>query len=473
MRIGRGVLYLLGGKVGLFLVMACQVIWVPGVLGPENMGFYSYWLSIFFILGKAFDLGGHPILARYLPEYRATHPSAIRPLVWRVLGIKLPLFILVLVAGWIVLSETRSYFLIILLGAALLSMTSIVEAIFYGHQRMGLYGLLPVSRLFFRLILILLLFHLLGRIGILLAILGAPLLEAAIFAGASLRSLPQGQGPLPEPLEEYLIFGIGVYLAGLFLMLSRWMIIILSKHFIPDLSLIGYLGLGLQISLFINQFVSSISESVFPSLITFHTLGDPRFKRALELTWRYTNLMLFPLVAGMFILAKPAVRLVIGVEFLPAVGIVYVFLPAVVFLCWRFFHGRILFAFKKKRQIFLRSFLEFLILMISGWYLIKTQGVLGAPMAACLGALGSYAYSYAVSSRLEKISGYLKGVVKPLLASLLMSAVLSFIPITSVFHLLGGIFLGGILYFGIIWILGGAGPRDFARLKGLLDRPAL
>lgn len=472
-QIGRGAVFILGGKIAAFILMAGQAIVIPRVLGPESMGFYFYWLSIFFILGSAFGLGGFSILSRYIPEFWATNQSAIRPLVWRVIGIKFPAVILVLLAGPFLFPETGAHFFIIVLSAIILSISRGMGVIIYAHKEMGKYSLLSFIRLLFRFILILVLFSLLGNKGILLAFLGSSLLVSILFGRATLNSLPKTHGELPRPFKDYLVFGIWLYFGGLLSSLTNWSVVVLSEKQIGDLAIIGYLGVGLQISFFIRYLIFSVGESVFPSLVEFFAQKDQRFRKSIELSWRYTNLILFPIVSGAFILIKPTIVLLIGSEFLPSAKIVNLLMPAVIFFCWSHIHKQILYAHEKKREIFLISFLEFAVFFISGWYLIKVEGILGAPMSLCLGSLVGYIYACRTSLRLEKISGYLPSITKPALASCVMGILLRPIPVTTIFHLLGNLFLGVILYLGIMWMLKGITSQDIERLKAILCRRSL
>ena len=86
-QIEKGTSFILVGKICIILLAAVQEILIPRILGPQSMGFYSYWLSILLIFGTVFGLGGLSVLSRYLPELRIKSETSIRPLTTRMQNI--------------------------------------------------------------------------------------------------------------------------------------------------------------------------------------------------------------------------------------------------------------------------------------------------------------------------------------------------------------------------------------------------
>ena len=87
-KMGRGIVYIFRGKVAIVGLTLLNATLIPRTLGPEQMGFYTYWLSVCFILGTLLDLGGSPIIFRYIPEFRKRDEGKIRPLIRMVLLLK-------------------------------------------------------------------------------------------------------------------------------------------------------------------------------------------------------------------------------------------------------------------------------------------------------------------------------------------------------------------------------------------------
>ena len=464
-KIEKGTIYILFGKILVIFLGILNVTLLPKILGPENMGLYSYWLAVLMILLATLDLGGPLILTRYLPELRKTNPESIRSLTKKTVVIKFPFIFIMLISGLFVFPN-KYYFIIVLIASIFSSFNSIIAKILYAYNDMKKYSFVQFARILTRLILVLLFFIIIGHIGILYGLLGGAILITFIFGPFAINLLPKTSGLLERPIKEYLSFGLFVYLGTLFFTLTTWSVVVLSKNYISDMAVIGFLGLGLQIC-FVAIFgvVRSISESVLPSMIEFHVTNRDKLKRSLELSWKYTNVVLFPTLFGLFVLAGPAINIIVGEEFLPTVELIELFLPATIFITWAEIHKQILLVYEKKKEIFLTQLMGFMIFLISGLVLIKNIGITGAPVSLSLGTFAGFIGTYFLSSRIMKIHFYSRYIFKPFIASIGMSIILSFIEVTNPVYLLGAAVLGGSVYLIMMLLMKGITRTDIERVK--------
>lgn len=465
-KIGRGTLYILLGKVLVIFLGILNVSLVPRILGPANMGFYSYWFSIFTIIFAISNLGGPSILRRYIPELRKRNHNSIRPLIKKTIEIKFPFLVLIFLVGLFLFSKEKSYFFIIFLASIFSSFNIIIETVLYTYKDMKKYAFIQFCRILIRLILIIALFIVFGCIGILYGMLGGAILITLSFGIIVINLVPKTSGLLEKPIREYLSFGLFVYLGNLFFILTIFFVVVLSENYITDMAVIGFLGLGLQICLVaIFGIVSSIGESVLPSLIEFYVINYEKFKRSLELSWRYTNLILFPTIFGLFVLASPAISIVVGEEFLPTVELIELFLPATVFITWTQIHQQILLVYEKKKEIFVTQLIGFMVFLVSGLVLIKEIGITGAPISLSLGTFAGFIGTYFLSSKIMKIRSYSRYIFKPFIASIVMCVGLSFIEVTNPTYLLGAAVLGGSVYLIMMLLMKGITRTDIERVK--------
>jgi len=468
-QIGQGIIYIFGAKVAVVFLALLNAILIPRILGPESMGFYTYWLSVYFILGTILSLGGSSIIFRYIPEFRKKDPESIRPLLKRMLWIKIPMVILIFFASQFV--KEKAYFLLILLSAAIFSLGLMVRDILYAYKYMGKYSFLQPSNMLSKLILILILFSFWQNPGILLAIILNSTLITLIFGIFVFKLLPKTSGALNRPFREILSFGLLLYLGGLLSTLTHWLLPVLLKRYIEDLAAIGYMGLGIQVYLLIINFVSSVGEGVLPSLIEFYTEADERFTRSIQLTWRYTNSILLPAVFGIFILVEPAITLLVGERFLPSVKIIKLLLPGAIFVCWARIQEQILFSFKKKSQIFFVQLIEFVTFLGASLYLIKNYGIIGAPVSLSLAALVGFVLSLFFSWNLKPIPEYFPSFFKPLIASCIMGFFIKSFSVTNLLGLAGAILSGMMIYLIIMAAIRGIAREDLKRVARIfLDK---
>ena len=466
--IEKGTISLLIVRILMILLAVVQFILIPRTLGPAGMGYYSYWLSIFFILSSVLGLGGFPLLSRYIPELRLNCQGAIKPLVNYLLLIKLPVFILVFGLGQFFFVHTRSAFSIICIGALLATIELIVEGIIYGYNRISQYSLMPLFRILFRIILLLSLYPLLQNKGILLAIVIAPLLTLLIFSASLFRILPESSNKLDRPLSAYLKSGSWLYFSHILSILTFWLIIGISKFFLNDITRIGLLGLSLQICLLISFLLFSVVQSMLPTFVEFHLNKDIRMSSSLKLSWKYTNLLLFPIVTGIFMLIRPVILILIGESFLPSVPLIRLFLPNIILFSWIFHHEQVLIIHEKMRSLFLIEFTRFIIFLILSVMLIKLHGISGGPVALFLGSLAVFGLILPITWKLEKIKKYLASILKPILGSILMAILIYLIKPDELIELLICGIIVLIFYFGILWIMRGIDKNDLQKFKRIL-----
>ncbi|MCK4595388.1 oligosaccharide flippase family protein [candidate division WOR-3 bacterium] len=465
-QISKGAMYIGGGKVATLLINTLSVTLIPRILGPESMGFYSYWLSVYFILITILDFGATSILVRYIPELIKTNIYSIRPLIKKVIQIKFPMILLIILVGAFLFSRERMFFYTILLASVLHTIIFIERRILYTYKNMRKYSLVEFVRITIRLLLILWLFFLFKNPGILLAILLSTLLVSLIFGIPALKLIPKTSGTLTNPFRDYLSFGLFLYLANTFTLLIPWLVVIFSRNYIDNIAVVGFLGLGIQICFgIIAHIVYTLGESIFPSLVEFHITNDVRFNKSLELYWKYTNLVLIPLITGLFILASPIVSIVIGEKYLPSIAVVKLLLPGVVFMLWTHVYRQILVIFERKVAIFIGQLLGFLGFMSSIFFFLKNYGIAGASISVSLGMFITFIYIYLASLRIEKIPSKILHVLKPLLSSVIMCFVISFIKIDNPTFLIGTIVLGMLIYFVVMVVIKGITRVDIQRIK--------
>ncbi|MFQ6110002.1 MAG: oligosaccharide flippase family protein, partial [Candidatus Aminicenantales bacterium] len=405
-KIIRGAIFLFSGKIFHIVIQALQILLIPRILGPKNMGFYSYWLSIYFIGARILGLGGQHIIIKYVPEFRIKNRLMIPSLIKKVIYMKIPLFFFLIVLGLLFWANEFSTFILIAIAALLFSFNLAGESIIYSYNRMGTYTLMPLIRLASRTVLVIALFYLFYTTGIILGILAAPVIACLICLLLSLHLLPRNHAALEQPFRKYFAFGVWIYMSEAIQGMLIWLITILSRISVEDMAIVGYFGVGVQICFGAILLVYFINESILPSLVEFHVLKDNKFKDSLRLAWKYTNVLLFPLILGGYVLAKPFVIFLIGKEYADGVLIIKLFLPAVIFFSWIRFHNQILFVYGKKIKIFLTQFINLAMFLGSWFYMMSKEEIHTAPLSLSIGALAAYLFILFHSNKTEKVQNY-------------------------------------------------------------------
>ena len=244
-----------------------------------------------------------------------------------------------------------------------------------------------------------------------------------------------------------------------------WLIIILSKIYIKDMAVIGYLGVGIQLFFNITMLVYVINQSILPSLIEFNYFKDEKIKSSLRLAWKYTNIFMFPVVLGGYILAEPIIFFMVGKDYSPGSFIIKLFFLPVIFMSWIKFHTHVLFVNKKKIAIFLTGLL-YLLFFIGTWFFFVFQKYIDiTPLSLCAGTFAAYLFILIHSNKIIKIENYFSSFLRPLIAAFFMAVILNFFIVNSIIQLLLLALLGFILYFLFLFLFRGINKKDFNLIK--------
>ena len=85
---------------------------------------------------------------------------------------------------------------------------------------------------------------------------------------------------------------------------------------------VGYYFASFRITNFIIMAASSIGILLFPMISSYHAKKDnASIKKIIFRSERYISMFVFPMVIGLVVLAEPAVRILLGGKFLPAIPI--------------------------------------------------------------------------------------------------------------------------------------------------------
>lgn len=419
------------------------------------MGLYSFWLSVLLIISTIIDFGGPEILTRYIPELKIKCQFSIKELIIQNIKIKIIFIPFLLFSGLYLFRHEKFYFIIIFFASIFVSMSNLMQAGFYGFKDFNRYSMIQASRILIRLIFVILLFKLLGSIGIIYALLGGAVLTAVLFFPKIIKLIPRQHEKLPKSPMEYLSYGLYLYPGNILVILNSWSVVILVEYYISDMEIVGYMGLAIQICLFaITGVLASVYESIFPSLIELHTNNHSQLKKFIGFNWKYTNLILMPTVVGFYFLAEPTIAFFIGIDYLPAVEIIKYLLPAVVFFTWRGVYQQVLLIYERKKEYLFIQLAGFTAFIISAVLLINKIGVLGAPIAISFGTFISFLLCYIFIKKLLNIKSFLHCTIKPFLASIIVISVINFIiSIDSIFMLVLSIIIYSFIYLFIMIII--------------------
>jgi O-antigen/teichoic acid export membrane protein len=468
-KLGKNAAYMALSSVAAIIIGLGFISIFPRLTGPAVMGFYSYWFSIFSVLTMFLEFGTNNVLKRYLPELRVECNGQIRPLLMKLLTLKLILIIPSLVVGLFVFREYIVLFLIVLFGAFLDSVCSLSTTVFYSFQEMRRYTITTSAVLVFRATALILLFLFLGQPGIIFAFLFSPILVLSMNSMELSTIVPASKEKLDRPLKTYLVFGILVYASDLLFTLTTRMVVVFSKEYL-SLEEVGFIGLASIICLTnIRQIVAAIGTGILPAMVHMKASGEyKKLKRTLELSWRYSAVSFGLITLGTFFLMDAAIRILAGEEYALSGQLVILFLPTVGFMVVYQLLQQVFFMYDRKWSLITAQIAGFALFCLTFFISIGKVGILAAPLATAVGSGLSVVVLLSVWNNLPRIPKMGSNSVKVLIATLLSGVVTRNVTVQWGTHIFLGLSVGIGTYFIILWALKTIEYDDFVKVRGMV-----
>jgi O-antigen/teichoic acid export membrane protein len=451
----RNILVMFTGR-GISAVAALLFVTVvPRILGPSDYGYYSFWFAQLFLLFTALDLGSVDLVRRYLPNLIKTESPEARTLVKKVLLIKACLIPVALFL--LPLYEAKWAFMAIFLASTAAALSYILSEVNFAANRMIWYSAHHIMRKLVRFVLIVILFILFARIGIIWALVITELVILVLFAATTRSVLPCGPpGPMTRPFISYMSFGVLLYLSTLLFLATGRLPVVIARARGLSFEEIGYLALVIDIFYFaLRELFYGISESLLPLQAVHHEQGrSDKLPGSFNTVIRLSTAVIFPCLFTLALLPKE-ILVLIGREFLPSLKLFLWFIPVVVLNVLSFIYRQVLILYEHKGRIFAINVASFTIFLVPALLAdpvtlpLLALAVAGASAVNCL-------LMWGFSRQIMRVTdeGSLYGKIVLLAAGLFIPA-----------YLAGG---HGLMIRMIVLVLGLAGYLAALNLTGLL-----
>lgn len=467
-KVGRNIAFTILGQLVGIVIAFLYITFIPRNLGPERLGQFSYWISLCFILAAALDFGTS-FYSRYISEFKIKAPGKVKAILIESLKVDGAIFLGLIFIIPTVLDISPLEMAAVFLGAILTTVLSIFAQVFYSYERLGYSSFIRNVMRCIRIALILLIVK--SGVNLLWALFLPELITVFLYALPFKNILPDEKPSLPEGMKRYLSFGLYAYLGTVcFLVLGR-STVVLAKEMVGDLNLVGYTSIGVEISIYALRILAvSVFFAALPSGIRYMSNDDQnRFDRFLELSWRYGNIIIFPLCFGFVLFGYKAVELFIGKRYIPGVPIIFSFLPSSVLLFWLQAHHHLLVIYEKKEFLFYSSLISVLIFITIATGTVFKIGIYGLPLSLSIGLLAGYIYAYLRTSSFKKIRGYFSSILKPLGSGMVMSFVVYLLRMFSSMDMIYLVLLGAITYIISMIFFKGISKEDYLKIKAVLN----
>jgi O-antigen/teichoic acid export membrane protein len=231
---------------------------------------------------------------------------------------------------------------------------------------------------------------------------------------------------------------------------------ILMLGFIRSVEEVGYFAAAYKIVwMFIGISVGFV-VAVFPVMSSYYKTSSESFNRLLYYIFKLITMVGLPAVLGITILAKPIINLIYVAKFYKSIVILQILIWNVLLAFAHTIFSHALWAMDRQSKVLKITTIQAIAIVLFNLILILIFGAVGAGIAiVAAGVLAFFLYYYEI----KKITsvGLYRLMLKPICASLGMSLFLYLFLNWNLFVL---IFLGGIVYFALLYIFKGLQEED-------------
>ncbi len=258
-------------------------------------------------------------------------------------------------------------------------------------------------------------------------------------------------------------------LAGIFVKVYSYLDAVLLSKMVGDAA-VGFWSVAYKLTYAFQFIPMAFSAAIFPAMSAYFAHDRSRLKQAFERAVFYLAIVAAPVSFGIFSLAKPIVLILYGADYLSSVLPLQIAVFTVIFIFLNYPIGSLLNACDRQMTNTMIMGASMTLNIILNLILIPRFSFVGAAIST----LVSHSFLYTLGMIFaNKIVAFNRKFVfgsltKIFLSASLMSAVIIFLNRFVLFWFL--IPLGGLVYFGILYLLRGIGKEDFMGIFKVLRK---
>ncbi|MFH1030328.1 MAG: flippase [bacterium] len=438
---------------------------ISRIIGPSNLGIYTYALSFTSIFGIFIDIGFEKVLIRET----AKNKEKAQDFFSNILGIKLPLSFLTLVIIFLI-----TYFQnyppltkgLIYISAFLMSLDSFnlsMECVLRGFQNLKYESISVVVCQVATFII--------GIAGILINKNNLKILIIALLIGSlwrfffALTVLVKKFNIYPKLKYDKnilrFLFKISFPFAitGVFLKIYSYADSVLLFNMAGETAA-GLYGLPYRAVTAFQFIPMAFMAALFPALSFYYISSKESLKKTFEISLIYLSVICFPIIFGVIVLSKEIILKFFGEAFSPSIFALQILISNLLFIFLDFPAGTVLNACDREKVNTMLMGFAMVINIISNLILIPRYTFIGASISMIISTLflvitrGYYSYKI-VEFNLTRV---LVKIAKALIAASLMGAVVWYLKGFVNFYLV--ILIGVIIYPTILFLIKGIENRD-------------
>lgn len=457
------------GPLGSFLI----VLLIARIFGPNELGKYSTALAVLYIFEGVACLGFPYIITREVAQNKRLAGNYFINACF--IGISFSVFIVMamVLVGYFLIEDVETTRAINILSIGLIpysvcvSCHSVCSA--FEKQEYNAYSLFigTVFKVCFGSYVVI---EGYGLVGLMTVFLGSNffiLLVALYTTFKVLRNQNITIGTLNFLFCKDLMLKTWLFALIYFLLSIRLNVDIVVLNRIMGIQDVGIYSAAFKIYYILTHVIVSYMMAIQPLIFRLFRESKEKFKFLCIESVRILYLIIFPSIAGMLVIGENVLRIVYGDSFVTGTNALQCLVCSLLFLGVNQIFANALIASNRQSVNLRANIIAMITSVFTNILLVQYLGIIGAALASVLSALASMLYQwYFVRKHLFCVP-FLNFAVKPLLASLIMWILISFI---NKFNLILTIFFGAIIYLISLYFLKAISPNDLSLLRSLIRR---
>lgn len=466
-KVFKNILALLSERLVVPAVNLLLVVFIARILGADGLGRYAAIVGFVSFFDIFLDLGINTLIIRDVARDRSSAGAYLS----RAVTLKLAASPVIFISIFVFLkffpypNEVARAFYIFSAAFILIAFSDSFNALYKAYERMNLVAFmvfLRQSALVAAVVLVMKLGH--GITGIALSYLAVGAAYLALnYLTFTLRvskvHIRVDRKFYKDLFENSLPF---ITISFFFLIFYRIDVVLVSV--IANDVQAGFFSAASKIVSSLLLLSAAFLEVVFPIISRYEPGSEDKMKGALKKAFHLLAAVSFPMSVGMIATADDALRLLYGKGFAQAKDMYFVLAAGLPLAYLSSALHYVAMAMNMQRRAFFGVLTSLVLWSTANIWLVRFSGGLGAAYAT----LGFTAVLFVYMGHMvfDGLSDYsaLRETVKPLLASLVMGALLHYL---DTYGLLFRVVFGAVAYLAAMWVLRGVDQDDSARFRDL------
>jgi len=256
------------------------------------------------------------------------------------------------------------------------------------------------------------------------------------------------------------VFAAGSFFASIYSMIDRVMLSLMKGDIV-----VGYYSAAYNLVNVLSFIPSAFAISIFPVMSNYFKTSGSSLNKIYNYGVKYMFMLTLPITVGAILLSKIIICIIYGTEFLTSTRVLNVLIWAEMLIFVEIIMSYMLVSINKQKIILFNAVVGATLNVALNLLLIPKMSLIGAAIATVASDIYFFVSSIYFLSKYGYKLNFPKIIIKPLFASIIMGG---FIYYLNSLNLLALVLLSTLLYFGVLYMIGGFDKEDISFFKQII-----